>query len=411
VPLPKKRPRTRSAFLRRLVATFCLIGSAAPISAAETGEPHPRVAQFADYWVGSFSNERQVRLHEDRLVPDYPELVRLPRDLRVHRLEGSPLGDLVLFLEEIKMDEPTLAHRQRVMTFAWRAESQEVEVNQLFFKEGPTYDRTLLDPEKVAAMTKDTFRLEANCNLFFTWDEALQRFKGGMRPQACKYDHETSGPVYAEFDMILDRHRLMYRDRSIIRADGSIRGEIDGFSWLRFDRLADVPVLANGDLISRDELMRRMPASGSMEGTWEGRFIRVGPDGEILESFPTRIIATYLPDGEAFDFQQVNIYRPGTPEETRIESFGKWDVDRLHFFNERLEGWSKDVDLDESGLTSVFYMSYLDGSGLKVSEVISRSPDDPNKRMRATQYMKDGKILRRTLIDETRVEGPKAATE
>ncbi|MEM9690184.1 MAG: DUF3598 family protein, partial [Pseudomonadota bacterium] len=224
------------------------------------------------------------------------------------------------------------------------------------------------------------------------------RFKGGMRPQACKYEHPVSGPVYAEFDMILTRHQLLYRDRSMMISDGTIRGEIDGFSWLRFDRLSDEPQMANGDRISREQLMRRMPASGGMEGTWEGTFTRVDPKGKVLETFPTKIVATFLPDGHEYDFHQLNIYRLGEGNEQVIESYGKWNVDRLHFFNDRLEGWSKDLDLDDSGLTYAFTMNFKDGSGISVSEIISQNPNNLDERLRATQYMKDGKLLRRTLI-------------
>ncbi len=178
------------------------------------------------------------------------------------------------------------------MTLEWVEASQETHVNQQFFKSGPAYNRALLDLYAVAAMSADQFEHIARCNLFFTWNENLERFEGGMRKHECTYEHEVSSPVYAEFDMILDKHRMKYRDRSIKQLDGAIRGEIDGFSWLIFDRLSKEPVLANGDRNSREELMRSMPISGSMEGTWLGEFTRVDTEGTILEKFPTKIVAS-----------------------------------------------------------------------------------------------------------------------
>lgn len=390
----------RFAFAGLVVAS--LLGTAAQAGARDNSGA-AMLDQFATYWTGAYSNERQVRLNQDRLVPDYPELVRLNRDMVVYRLEESDLGDIVLFLEEVKADAPDLAHRQRVMTLEWLEETQEIHVVQHFFAEELSYDRQRISAETAAALDEDDFTLYSSCDLYFVWEQELARFKGGMRPQSCEYDHPESGRVYAEFDMILSEHQLLYRDRSIILATGNIRGEIDGFSWLRFDKLSAEPILANGDRISRAELMRRMPAAGSMEGVWEGTFTRVDANGKILESFPSRIEARFLPDGETYDFYQTNTYRPGTDEATTIESYGKWDVDRLHFFNDRLEGWSKDIDLDPLGLTSVFLMKFRDGS-LTVSEIISRDAEDPDRRMRATQYMQGGKIVRRTLIDERRVE-------
>ena len=264
--------------------------------------------RFAKYWTGAFSNERQARAERLNREPDYPEAVRLVRDMRVHRLNAPAIGDIVLFLEEVKADRPQLAHRQR--------------------------------------------------------------------------------------------------DRSIKVADGAVRGEIDGFSWLRFDRLSDRPILANGDRISRAELRRRMPLTAKMEGVWEGTFRRVGPKGEIIEALPSRIIVQLLPDGEAYDYRQISVLNPDGDEEQRIESYGKWDVDRLLFFNGRLEGWAKAVAADEAGQTAVFLMEFNDGSGLTVSEVVSFRPGNPDARMRATQYMRDGRIVRRTLIDEIKVSGP-----
>jgi hypothetical protein len=255
----------------------------------------------------------------------------------------------------------------------------------------------------VEKMKRADFTRAPGCDLVFKWDSARTRFKGGMKPRACEYVHPGSGMVFAEFDMILDRHRLWYRDRSIKLADGSIRGEIDGFSWLRFDRLSDAPSLPGGDRISRAEMIRRMPLTARMEGTWTGLFRRYDAQGVLQDTLPSEITIRFLPDGEAFDYAQVNVLRPVGKAEQRIESFGKWDVDRLRFVNQRLEGWAQDIAADPSGLSSVFMMTYKDGSGMSVSEIVTLAPDGKS-RMRATQYMVGGKIVRRTLIDETKVE-------
>ena len=390
------------------VLTATLLGTNWTTSALATDETDGAelLETFANYWTGAFSNERQARAERLNREPDYPEAVRLVRDMRIHRLDAPAIGELVLFLEEVKTDRPQLAHRQRVMTLSWRESSGEIEVEQLFTSLDQAYDRPFMPPGEAERLSREDLFPVAECNLFFRWEPENARFKGGMRPRACRYEHPQSGPVYAEFDMVLDRHRLWYRDRSIKLEDGSIRGEIDGFSWLRFDRLSDLPVLPNGDRISRAELRRRIPLTAKMEGVWEGTFRRVDGNGEIMETLPSRITVRLLPDGEVYDYHQTNVLNPGSDDEQRIESFGKWDVDRLRFFNDRLEGWAKAVAADEAGRTSVFLMEFKDGSGLTVSEVVSFSPGDPDVRMRATQYMRDGRIVRRTLIDEIKVSGP-----
>ena len=386
------------------LSVFAASGSVA-MEAAQPFAAAPGAAQierFAEYWTGAFSNELQVASERNSLDPGYPEASRLTRDMRVYRLDAPAIGHTVLYLEEIKMDQPDKAHRQRVMTFVWHEDRGEIEVQQLFFSTELAYDRPFLPPEEVREMRREAFAQVPGCNLFFAWEEERQRFKGGMRPRQCEYEHPVSGPVYAEFDMILDRDRLWYRDRSMKIADGAIRGEIDGFSWLRFDRLSREPRLTGGDRISREQMLRRMPVMARMEGVWEGEFRRVDAKGALIEAVPSRVIVRFLPDGEAYDYHQINITRPGEEGEQRIESNGKWDVDRLRFSNSRLSGWAKDLTADPSGLTSVFRMAFTDGSGLTVSEIVSLSGDG-NRRMRATQYIRDGRIARRTLIDEKRV--------
>ncbi len=78
---------------------------------------------------------------------------------------------------------------------------------------------------------------------------------------------------------------------------------------------------------------------------------------------------------------------------------------RIWFANERLEGWSMDVPGDPSGRGAVLVMTYTDGSGQSVYEIITRSEDGS----RATQYLAQGRLLRRTLIDEEKVTDDRRA--
>lgn len=376
---------------------------AAPAAGETKADGDAQLAKFAALWEGFYSNERQVKREELAGEPDFPEAVRLLRDMRVYRLDAPQIGGHVLFLEEIKSDQPDAAHRQRVMTLKWLADTQEVEINQLFFKAGPPYDRPLIDPDKVAKMSAADFRLESGCNLYLTWNETLERFEGGMRPRQCRYEHPESGPVYAEFDMVLDADRLWYRDRSIIIETQGIRGEIEGFSWLRFDRMSDDPRIGNGDRISKAELAKRLSYADTSGGVWEGTFRRVDAEGNTIETRPSRIEYRFLDDGESHDFAQVNILDPGLESEERIESVGKWDVDRLRFTNARLDGFAIELPTDTDDRHSVFLMQFKGDSGLTVSEIITVAPGDPDRRMRATQYIQNGRVIRRTLIDEIRV--------
>jgi len=87
-------------------------------------------------------------------------------------------------------------------------------------------------------LPRERFRHQSTCDLYFTCEEPLGCWRGSMDPVACKYRQDNDGIVYAEFDMPLYPDNLWCRDRSIRTRDGSIRGEIDSFSWLLFDRRA-----------------------------------------------------------------------------------------------------------------------------------------------------------------------------
>ncbi len=229
--------RRSGAPLPALLMTLCVAvyGSLAssPLPAAEATTP---VGTIAALWSGGFDNHRQVEANIARGDPVAPELTRERRRLTVQPIAMPQLGPAVLFLEEYRESNPAVAHRQRVVSLSWDAARSQVRAEQWFFADPPTYDRQPANPAAVAALPKERFRHEATCDLYFTREERWGRWRGSMDPMACKYPQGSDGIVYAEFDMLLQPDGLWYRDRSIRTRDGSIRGEIDGFSWLLFDR-------------------------------------------------------------------------------------------------------------------------------------------------------------------------------
>ena len=199
------------------------------------------VDTIAALWSGEFDNHRQVEANVARGLPVAPELTRERRRLVVRPITMPQLGAIVLFLEEYRETNPAVAHRQRVIALSWDDTRSQVRAEQWFFADLPTYDRPPADPGRVAELPRERFRHESTCDLYFTREERWGRWRGSMDPTACKYPQGSDGVVYAEFDMLLYPEGLWYRDRSIRTRDGSIRGEIDGFSWLLFDRHSTGP--------------------------------------------------------------------------------------------------------------------------------------------------------------------------
>lgn len=198
------------------------------------------IGEIATWWPGHYTTRRQVAADSAWVRPGAkpaPELTIVARRIMAVKLDAPQLGDHVIYFEEFRDTEPEIAARQRVTVLVWDQPTACVRSLQYFFKSGPTYDRKSLPAGSVAKMTKDDFMHQAACDVYFKWEAEHQRYKGGMQPRSCEYEHPGDGLVYAEFDMILWSDALWYRDRSRRVANHTIRGEIDGFSWLRFDKI------------------------------------------------------------------------------------------------------------------------------------------------------------------------------
>jgi hypothetical protein len=377
----------RQFFIATLVAT------ASPVVWANEAEPPPEqmIAEIAERWRGEFDNHAQVRANVERGGPQGAELTREKREMQVVRLDAPQIGRTVLYFEEYRGTQPGTAHRQRVVSLVFDPKMRQVRAEQYFFREGPAYDRKPLAAAKVAKMQPTDFRRQPNCDLYFTWEAANKRYRGAMLPRTCVYEHEIDGWVYAEFEMLLYPEELWYRDRSMRVMNGTIRGEVDGFSWLLFTR-------------------SKLPEVARQQGVWRGMFRRYDADGKLTSEFPSEIIARVVNRDGKQVYHQTNTYRPSNAPQQVIQSFGEIRDGRIWFSNERLEGWSADIAGDPSGRGSVIVMNYKDGSGTYVYEIVTRS-DDGRRRSRATQYFKGGKLERRTLIDEEKITDDWAAYE
>jgi ketosteroid isomerase-like protein len=175
----------------------------------------------------------------------------------------------------------------------------------------------------------------------------------------------------------------------------SARPAVDGFFETRFaDHLISQTKPAPASS-ARAQMMSQM------QGDWSGTFRRYDAKGVLTETLPSQVQIRFPQDNSEIDYIQTNILQLASGQVQRLETTGKWDGDVLRFSSARVEGVYQRVPLDQSGLNSVLNMTFKDGSGMTVSEIITLSLDGKS-RMRAAQYMIAGQIIRRTLIDETR---------
>jgi hypothetical protein len=346
-----------------------------------------RIEAIALRWTGRFHNHRQVLASEARGGPAAPELTRERRAMEVHRLTAPQLGTVVLYFQEFRAERPQLAQRQRVVLLVVDPETDSVRAEQLFFREGPTYDRPPLDPAVVATLPAEAFVRHPSCDLFFRHEPELDRWRGGMKPRSCIYPHPVDGQVVADFEMLLLADQLWYRDRSLRLADGTVRGEVDGFSWLLFDR-SDAAAL-------RPQLLEQ-------QGVWRGIFRRYDAAGELKECFASEIVIRVWEEEGEWRYHQTGIHRPKGEAERRIEAFGEVRDGRVWFQGERYGGWAMDLPADAGAPGCLIVMQPLAGSAPHVHEIVSLS-EDRRRRWRSSQFLRDGLLVGRTLIDEEKL--------
>ena len=171
------------------------------------------------------------------------------------------------------------------------------------------------------------------------------------------------------------------------------RPSVEGFFETRFaEHLASQLAAADGD-----ETRKRL--ASQMSGVWKGSFRRYDADGSLVETVPSEVRIAFDEGGD--DYRQTNITRRADGGEDRIDTTGRWDGDRLRFSNARVEGWFGPLEGDTTGLASVLQMTFKGEQPMTMSELLTVSPDG-RRRMRVAQYIRGGRIVRRTLIDEIR---------
>lgn len=174
------------------------------------------------------------------------------------------------------------------------------------------------------------------------------------------------------------------------------KANVDGFFETRLaDHLAH-------QLKATPSTSARARLEHQMQGVWTGTFRRYDAQGALVETLPSEVRVRFVRGVPGRDYEQTNILRYPDGRVERIDTSGAWEGDVLRFANARVDGRFGAVEADPSGLTSVLTMR-ISGPGdpTMVSEVVTLSPDG-TRRSRATQYLTDGKITRRTLIDEVR---------
>ena len=149
------------------------------------------------------------------------------------------------------------------------------------------------------------------------------------------------------------------------------------------------------------EIKQAMPVLARHEGVWDGWYRTFDGAGRRVDEHRSRLVCRF-PTSGPYPYHQTNHY---TWPDGRVEirDFPATFRDgRVWFDTELITGWAAEVDLDAFRRTVMLYWERRGEPGLHLYEMIQIS-DCGRFRCRTWQWIRDGRIQQRTLIDEEKV--------
>lgn len=143
-----------------------------------------------------------------------------------------------------------------------------------------------------------------------------------------------------------------------------------------------------------------MPLLARHEGVWEGTYRYYDADGKMIDEHKSKLVCRF-PDSGPYPYHQTNHYTWADGRTDVREFPAHFRNGRIEWDNELIKGWASDVPLDANARTTMLYWVRKDEPDMYLYEMIHLS-DCGKFRSRVWQWIKGGKTLQRTLIDETR---------
>ncbi len=137
------------------------------------------------------------------------------------------------------------------------------------------------------------------------------------------------------------------------------------------------------------------------EGVWEGTYRYYDAAGRPVDEHRSRLTCRF-PADQPGTYHQTNHYwwADGRSETREFPALIR--AGRLIWQGGLIEGWAADVALDDFARTSMLYWVRHNEPGVYVYEMIQLS-DCGRYRARVWQWFRNGRLERRTLIDEQKV--------
>jgi hypothetical protein len=150
-----------------------------------------------------------------------------------------------------------------------------------------------------------------------------------------------------------------------------------------------------------EDLASKMPLLARQEGIWEGIYRYYDFDGVKVDEHASRLTCR-VTRNEAWDYHQTNEYRWSDGRQEIREFKGRWRDGRLRFEDGPIDGWAAEDPLDPERRSLLLQWRRSDQPDTRFYEMIQVDADC-RQRSRVWQWIRDGRIVLRTLIDERKV--------
>jgi hypothetical protein len=144
-----------------------------------------------------------------------------------------------------------------------------------------------------------------------------------------------------------------------------------------------------------------MPLLAKHEGVWEGWYRSYDAEGKQIDAHRSRLICRF-PDSGPYEYHQTNHYFWEDGRSEVREFPARYRDGRILWDNELIVGWAAEVGLDSAKRTIMLHWERKAEPGTYLYEMINTS-DCGRKRSRVWQWISNGDLKMRTLIDETKV--------
>lgn len=148
-------------------------------------------------------------------------------------------------------------------------------------------------------------------------------------------------------------------------------------------------------------IKKELPVLARNEGVWEGTYRYYNADGDRIDEHKSKLVCRFPTDGP-YPYHQTNYYTwPDGRAETR-DFPAVYKDGRIWWDNDLIKGWAAEVKLDDHNRTTMLHWVRTNDPDMYLYEMIHNS-DCGKFRARTWQWFRGGKIVMRTLIDETKV--------